>query len=492
MNKRFLLIAACLILLSTGKTFSQTSNVAYFMKLPQSHFLNPAFKPVNRFYLGLPVISGINIGLENNFISLSDIFVPGLKADSIFTFQNPDFSLSALASKLNKKNTIATDASIQIFGLALPVGKNFTLMVDITDRFSGKILFPRELLDLYLTGGSDIIGKPINISEMNVKAQFYREYAAGVSGDIIPNLRVGARVKILSGIGSLSFDNRAFSLTVNNDLSQTVSADATMETAGRGTLNTIFNNSSSKALDPVKGYLTAPFRNPGFALDAGATYSFGRLITVSAAVKDLGFIKWKDGLNSWNANGTFSLPGITLQDVQNQSFSVDEMFGKLVDSVKANFRQVNSPSAFTTKLPGQFILGASFNPFKFLSLGVLSVSKAWAGSMNENITLSANTYLGRTFAATLAYTIANDSYNNIGFGLAFKAGVAQIYMIADKIPVQWNKVYFPKSGGGYSGIPMPENFNKLSFQVGMNIVFGKQVAPKNDKPAVQTTGTEKK
>jgi hypothetical protein len=323
---------------------------------------------------------------------------------------------------------------------------------------------------------------------LNTKGQFFREYGVGFSGEIIHNLRIGAEVKLLSGIGSISFDDRKFNLTVNNDLSQTVTADATMETAGRDELNKLTNSnggSNSKGAF-VHDYIGIPLKNPGFGIDFGAVYNLGGMFSFSLSVRDLGFIKWKSDLQAWTANGTFTLPGITLMDVHNQTYSLDKMGSMLADSIKSNFKPESSPSAFTTYLPTDIIAAASITPLKFITLGVLSSSKIYAGSVNEQLTLSANTHIGQVFSASVAYSIANHSYNNLGVGIAVTAGVVQIYLIADKIPMNWKKIYIPKGSGNYSAVPMPQNFNNINFQFGLNIVFGKPVSKKTDKPMLQS------
>jgi hypothetical protein len=493
MGRKAIISAAALILLLANSAYTQMSRVTYFMKIPQNHLLNPAIKPANRFFIGLPVLSGFNASLGNNFLELSDILTPGLKADSIISFQNPNFDLAALAAKLKDKNTISAEAGIQVLGLGFPVGKNYGIFIDITDRFTGKFLFPKELLDLYFMGPADFADKTLNLSEINLTAQYFREYGLGFSGNVTKNLRVGARVKLLSGIASMSFDNRAFSLKVNPDLSQTVTADAMMDVSGKETIAEIFGNnnfifksdSAGKAdiLGFAGDYLKNPVSNSGLGLDIGITYNLGKLLTLSASVTDFGFINWKDDLKSWNANGTFSLPGITFEDVVNQTFSIDDMIGRLRDSIKSNFEEVASPQRFKTYLPTGIIAGASINLLPVISFGVLSESRIYAGSLKQSFILSGNVYAGRTFSGSLTYTVANYSYDNLGIGIAFKAGFAQIYIIADKIPLSWDKVYFPKSGSSdYFGIPMPSHLNVLSLQMGMNIAFGKPVTKKIDKP----------
>jgi hypothetical protein len=452
--------------------------------------MNPAIKPANRFYLGIPVLSGFSVGFGNDFLELSDIFIPNLKADSIIAFQNPDFDLQRLASKLKDKNTVMTDAQIQLIGIGFPIGKNISASVEITDRLNMKMVFPKEMMNLFINGPDALVGNTLSLAGLNIRSQLYREYAFGIQGSVMKDLRIGGRIKYLSGITSFALDNRNFSLKVNNDLSQTVTADATLGVSGKETLNRIFvaNGIGGSASTDIKGffldYIRNPGKNSGFAADLGAVYNLGNLFTFSASVTDLGYINWKDDLKSYDANNSFNLPGITFADVVNQTFSIDDMIGHLVDTIKANFVENTNPVAFKTMLPTAINAGASFNVGKIFSAGVLSTTRIFAGQAKQSVTLSANAYLGSIFSASASYSIANYSYDNLGFGLAFKAGFAQIYLLADKIPVQWDKIYFKKSGNDYFGVPMPSHLNMINIQMGMNICFGKPVTKKTDKPMV--------
>jgi hypothetical protein len=497
MKSKIAVITSIVLLVVNTNLSSQISHVAYFMRIPQNHLLNPAFKPASRFYIGIPVLTGVSGGFGNNFFELTDILTPDLKADSIISFQNPNFNLEKMAAKLKDRNTISADASIQLLGIGFPIGQNLYFFADVIDRMAAKTLFPREFMELYELGATDFINKTIDISEMNLKGQYFREYGVGLSANVTGNLRIGGKIKLLSGIASLSFINRSLHLRVNDDLSQDVMADASLQISGKEAINTIFadNNFIFQSPDTlntdvnVKGflqeYLGAPLSNTGFGIDLGIVYNIGRLITLSASVTDLGFINWIQDLKSYDANTSFSLPGITLQEVVDQSFSIDDMVSSLKDSIVNNFVQDPTPPAYKTYLPTKISVGGSLNIYSVLSFGLLSETRIFAGSAQETITLSANTYLGRIFNAGLNYTIDNFNYNNLGFGLAFKGGFGQIYIIADKIPLTWEKVYFKTSGSGnYKAIPLPSKWNMFNFQVGMNITFGKFITRKTDKPMV--------
>ena len=83
---------------------AQNSQVLYYMNLPQNHLLNPALRPSNSFYLGLPALTGLNVNLNNNFVNLSDVLIAG-QSDSILTFLHPDYNIEDFNARQTQQNT---------------------------------------------------------------------------------------------------------------------------------------------------------------------------------------------------------------------------------------------------------------------------------------------------------------------------------------------------------------------------------------------------
>jgi hypothetical protein len=319
-----------------------------------------------------------------------------------------------------------------------------------------------------MTGSADFIGKTLDLSGLNIKAQYYREYGLGFSKNITEKLRIGAKVKLLSGIASSSLDSRSFAIKVITDSTLTVTPDSYLNISGKETLNRVFTNnkilggSDSTATGDFKGfifdYLKMPLSNFGLGLDIGAVYNLNKYLSFSASVTDIGYISWKHDLKSYYSNKPYNMKGYSLKYLINHpDFSIENFIDSLTKVIEGNYRDT-VPKTFKTYLPMGVSAGISINPLPFLSLGVLSNTKFFAGTVREAVTLSANAYVGRIVTASLSYTMANYTYNNLGFGLGFKTGsIFQFYVIADKIPLDWGKVYIRKNNGDLSpAIPVPQ------------------------------------
>lgn len=100
--------------------------------------------------------------------------------------------------------------------------------------------------------------------------------------------------------------------------------------------------------------------------------------------------------------------------------------------------------------------------------------------MREAVTLSANLNLGNALSTTVSYSVANHRYDNIGAGLAFRAGFFQFYLLTDRIPLSWNRL-----NNGDSSFVIPTSWNNFNLRLGMNLVFGNRIKKKNDKAMVE-------
>ena len=162
--------------------------------------------------------------------------------------------------------------------------------------------------------------------------------------------------------------------------------------------------------------------------------------------------------------------------------TIDQVGQEMLDSLANSFIFTNSKVPFTTSLPFGVTLGGSYNLTKSFSLGLLSYSRIIGKQINETLTLSANVNFGNAFSTSLSYTAANYQYDNFGAGIAFRPGIFQFYILADRLPIMWNKIKVADNT-----IPLPDNWNTINLRFGMNLAFGNRIRKKNDK----TDGTGK-
>ena len=466
---------------------AQDSQIMYFMNLPQNHLLNPALRPSN-LYIGLPALSGINLNINNNFVNFSDVFMKGQHKDSIISFLHPDYNVDKFLAKIKDRNFIEPESIVQLFGLGFAVGKDSYIFLDINERIDGNIVLPGDLFKLALKGNEEFVGSKIDLSSLRGDIKYYREVGIGFSRNFTDKLRIGIKGKLLFGIADASIDNKSLGITVNDDYSHTFDANLAVNLSGPVNVimdsnhninDIVFDDSRFKTASGISDFFSGK-KNLGLGLDIGATYDLTDRIVVSASVTDLGFIKWNKDITNLTAKNQFEFSGLNMLDVINGTKTIEEVGQDMLDSLKNAFIVSNSKKPFTTWLPFGVTLGGSYSVTEQFSVGLLSYTRILGKQVREALTLSANLNLGNAFSTSLSYTAENHQYDNIGAGLAFRAGIVQFYLASDRIPIMWNKIK-----NDNSTIVIPANWNTVNLRLGMNLVFGNRNKKKNDKPMIQ-------
>ncbi len=469
----------------------QQQSTMYHMNLPQNHLLNPAFRSSNGFYLGLPGVSGVNVNFNTNFIGFSDVFRHSVTGDEIISVLHPDFDKESFLAKIKSRNYLSPDVNVQTFGLGFMAGKDLYIFIDVNERISGGVTLPGDIFDLALNGNEGFIGDRIDLTSLDAGFMYYREYAAGFSKDISKRLRIGVRGRMLTGIASLSMENRNLAISVLDDYSHQMNTDVTINLSAPVTVVMNEDNGiediivDEKRLEDPWFYVNTS--NVGFGLDVGAVYALTPKISLSAAINGFGYINWKSDVTNLTGGNEFTFTGFDISDVVEGDKEFEELAEELLDSLKNSFTVSDQSDPFRTTLPGLLTLGASYNVTDNLSLGVVSNTLLKAGNMRTSLMLSANANIGSSLSAGISYTAINRTFDNLGAGLAFRLGPVQIYTIADKIPIMFNKVIIPGDEGGENiNLLLPDKWNTLTLRIGMNLVFGNKIKKRSDKPMITT------
>jgi hypothetical protein len=460
------LLTLLLALLMTGVS-AQNSRIAYFMNLPESNILNPAFKPACSVYVGLPAISGMNFNIANNFFNFSDVFMKGVKlSNESISFLNPGFNVAGFLARVKDRNFIETQASIQLLGVGLAIGSNNYFFLDIKDRITENVVLPGDLIRFAFLGAQQFAGKTLDLSDLRADARYFHEIGAGFSRNFTPKLRIGARAKLLFGVASVSGTSNIMKLKVNNDLTTTLQSDAVLH--NNGAIEFKFDNEGrisdgelligtlDKGRDVVN-YLTNT-GNAGLGLDLGADYEINNKFDVSAAITDLGFINWKADPRTSDVKlkSEIVFHGFDFTRIYDGTITIDSLAKTFSDTL-TNVVLRDNPNRFRTPLPTTFTLAGRFTLNEIFSFGIISASRVVDQQFREALTFSGNVTLWNILNAGLTYTIANRSYNNIGAGFSVRAGYAQFYFLVDRIPLTWSR-----AGDNNNEVSLPANWNTIN------------------------------
>ncbi len=482
MEKKLIYIKALafssLMLLSHVIKGQQNNSLYFTDRIPQSIQLNPALQPMASSFVGMPLISGLEVNAGNNALGFSDILIK--QKDSLFLPAATKEISDKTLNTLRKNNIFATSAQVDLLSFGFKINESYISFL-ISEKMYANFSLPKDLLTFASQGIT--FGDTYNINNLKANATHYREYSVGYSQKVSDRLYFGIRGKLLFGKANLNMKQLDLTLSVpelNSPDWETVNVSSSVKinssiphldayTDANGQPDSL-NMREFAGNEIIWDYLLLS-KNKGFGVDLGFNYLLSDKISISGSIIDLGYINWKTNINTLTGGGEYKFRGI---DLQNDSTFEDE----LLDSIKNAYDATMSNDPYSTTLTPKLYAGISYAPNRFVKFGLLARSEYALKTFRQQVTGSLVMYPTQFFSATVSYTIADRMYDNLGIGFIFRGGPLQIYLMSDRIPIVWYKV-------NNSDIPfLPAYLKSANYRMGINLVFGSntQRKLKKDQP----------
>lgn len=454
-------LVATLILIISLNCFSQNKQLLYnFTSIPQSLMTNPGSDIQYKWYMGVPLLSGISANVSSS----------GFTAYDLFSKNGIDFNtkLRNVISAVSRNDKIAINQQLEIFNVGFRIKNEFNTafvsfgMYQELDMFA---YMPKDYALLALNGNQDYIGKIFDLSDMNLRGELLSVFHFGLNKRINKKLIVGARAKIYSSIFNVSSTkNYGYLYTIpaeNQFYKQVISSNLNLNTSGF--TNYTKNYSGNAQSDIVNKTFLAG--NTGLGFDAGLTYYPKDNIQYTASISDVGFIRHTKQIENYGLNGNFVQDGLS-PDFLNPSTSTTSF----IEKFKEDIPYVNDSKKYTSFRLAK--LNASFQ----YSFGKKNISEC---NCSENEQLYTNSFGAHFFAMftpripmmalttfyrkkikeslelKASYTLDSFSNNNIGLGVSTQLKKINFYFLADNL-LEYKDL---------------SRANSLSFQLGFNIIF---------------------
>lgn len=384
MRRAILTIATALFALTS---FAQL-RTAYFME--GTYFrtdMNPALTPA-KGYFTLPVIGGMGVSLNNNFLSVNN-FVYKVGSETV-TALDTRVPTADFVKKLPNTGFVNLNSQISLFSVGFNARKMFW-------NFGANVKMSADMsMDKTLLYALKNIGNgTYNLSNVGFDGNVYTELYLGAARNVNDWLRVGGRIKGLVGVVNLhgQFADSYFAVTRTQ-------IDASLHGALQGS-GAIINPSFTidEEMDFGDLIISDPSQikvnSGGVAFDLGAEARFlDDHLRVSIGVTDLGFICWS-GANAVAASFT--------TDVRYRGFNFDT--GE-VDIVSDDSFESNAPSGYTRRLNTTLNLGVEYNILNnHIAFGLLSHTEFRHLYTSSELTASVNFRLGKCFTTTFSQTL---------------------------------------------------------------------------------------
>ena len=407
------------ILLATS-LFAQRNLTLMDLKTPYTYRVNPSVSPEIKMFIGLPMLGQQNVQITNRISSVNNLFVKNAQ-DSLVLNTTESFY-----NGMGKRTYIGVDVTNQILAFGFKV-KNSYFNFDISNRLVSEVGFGSDLFKFVSQGnGGSLLGQRAGFDGLGASLMSYIEYGLGYSREINPNVSIGGRFKLLSGLANLSGTNTSFGITtdsVNYNLTFDGQADIKSANSLIYTDSAYMNN-----LDYMRlAKMAYNFSNFGMSFDLGATVKLSEKITANVSVIDLGFINWKTGVSNYSVDKfTYSFKGIDLNSLLSDSSDVAK---EIVDSLTSIFNVGNSTKSYSTGLPTKIYLGGSYQWNNYISSGITFYNEFYNSSYRPGLVLSSTFSLRHWLGATLNYGIYSRSSANVGFGLRIRG----FYVLTDNL-----------------------------------------------------------
>ena len=417
--------------------------------IPQANNLNPSFFPEYKVVIGLPGISSAYLSVNNDQIAFNDLFTrtsPGnLELDTTFV------------DKLSRRNRLDIDSEVAGFYLGIG-GKRSYFAFSINARADLTFNYPKSLMELVWYGNGDPrnFGNRIELEDFTARGSAFGELGISYGREITDRLTVGARLKYLQGTFNIKADelNGALitdidSIAIQHDVFNInfagIDADISTDTV---------NNTLTSNFDITDNFLLS---NTGFGIDLGANYKVNQNLTVSASIRDLGYIKWKDFTSGIEFNSVnYAFTGIDVLDF----FDADAEMAieQELDSIEALYDPQETTPSYSSALNTKLYLGADYSLGKMHKVGAVFYTDFFKGRLDPAFTLSYNLKLGRTLNTMIGASYRDNTFGDIGAGFSLKLLGLQFYAATQNL----------------FGFFYPARHPKADIRVGVNLVFGKR------------------
>lgn len=406
--------------------------------LPQRTYVNPALRCDSRFFVGIPALSSIFIDFSNSSLQLNKISeVLDRKSDDSVVI-----NLNKIPNMFRERNSISTEVSLDLLHAGFELGDNNFFSVNASLHTSGKVSFNRDLPKLLFEGnGGKNLAYPFDLGS-RVDLLQYAELGLGYSRRLKNDrLAIGFRVKYLRGILNLNTersdiqfrtDPNSFELIASSDIRLNYTAD--ME----GFTEEVKDVSDLPVADMFKlSQFSDVFgrNNNGWGLDVGATYDLTKKIELSGSIINLGRIYWNNGVRNYtsrNPGDTYVFKGMEFNNLDSLEDG-EYLFNNLMDTLADRFGLDSSSERYSTGLFPEFYLGGTFSFTKNHRLGALFYGDWYQKRLHPGFSVTWYSQIARSLSLSISYSIIDNSFNNLGLGLATNAGPFQFYILSDNI-----------------------------------------------------------
>lgn len=442
-----------IILFTVFHLEAQQSNSMYLMHgIPQNSFLNPAVQIKCRWFLGIPGLSSTHISYSNTAFTYMDLT------------EGNTWNLEEVESQMHRRDLYSGELSLQLIAIGHRL-KSYYFTFSVDERAYMNQTVPGDLVNTAVYGNYPVAGTYTAFNGLKSYGSYLRQYTLGASRVINRSLKLGIRFKLLFGKAGISTgrtdmglytDENNFDLLADGNYVFNASLPMTVEQDADGNITGITWNEVNYA-----DFLLNR-ANPGIALDLGVIYRYDPKLTLSASLLDVGGLRWRTELNNITSEGTF-----VYEAIENSGDVISDAFlDHFIDTLQSAFDVTVNQQAYSSPLPAQLFLGASYQLREKFMLGVVNRNLILRSKLHSSLTLLATADLSSRVQGTLSWSYLNRSIKNLGAVLSLQGEGFQFFLASDNL----------------MGFMQPFDTRTINFRMGFNFLFG---CPRNKQEELE-------
>ena len=405
----------------------------------QSSKTNPALLTKQGFTIALP-------GFQNTLLfsgpTYGDIISQG-DTSLVLDIDN-------LIANLDERNILREHLEIETLGAIFGIGP-VKIGLHHSIKFGAFLNYPKTLPQLIWKGNAQFIGERIDLGH-NLQIHSYNEFALAAAIDL-KKLQLGARIKLLTGLGDISTEQGDVELYTDDEFYQ-----LTLTSQYRLNTSALLNYQSYNDFDFNFDFGQIDFNrliteNFGVGLDLGAQLELDR-VSVALSILDIGQINWTENVNNYSAAGSFAYDGLDLA----AALTGDSVsFEQALDTISQIFDFGAATNEYSTALPTKIYLSGQFKVGEAWNLGALIFTEFYRDQVFSTFALSGRWTLKKWISLGMTYGIVQDTYTNIGLNAQFNLGPVQIYGVTDNVLAAFD----------------PSSSRYFNLRAGLNLTFGR-------------------
>ncbi|WP_047246288.1 DUF5723 family protein [Maribacter thermophilus] len=463
------------LLLVCNLLASQNKQLLYdFTEIPQSLMVNPGMETSFKWYVGVPLLSGVSGYAGSNGVSVNDIFADdGLDIN--------DKVRDRLVGGLSTRDELSGNLQIELFNVGYRgVDPDIFYSLGAYIEMDNISYWPQDYAVLVFEGNADQLNRRFDLSDLKARGSMVNVFHFGVNKKVSHSLSIGARGKLYSGIlDYTSTHNKGYLVNTpgsNNTYTTTLVSDMKLKTSGLRELDEAQENDELTNAIMKRAFFGGDL---GLGLDVGFSYNLNETTIVTGSLLDVGFVYHSGDVVSYSLKGAASTEGIEIDVLEDFTNLNRDYWQDLVDEVEdlVPFKKYSKgyvtfrPTKLNVSLRKDFgeAMGGASNgcdcdPLKGTSVGLRTRYRNSVGAhlyminrpRGPQMALTGfyTRRIGNVLALRGTYTADKFTYTNVGLGLNVQAGPVNIYAMADNL-------------FSYSNIAAS---HYASFQLGLNII----------------------